>query len=351
MRPLLHPSLGRVWRDESTVQIGLTPDHAVIIGGLGQIDKMLLRALDGHHDMSALRLLATVGDGDPSCADRLVRTLADAGVIVDDADDADPDTDTESDTGGRTHHDLEPDPDAASLALVARDVAGGRRAMVARRRCRVDVLGAGRVGAGIARLLASAGIGEVCVEDPEPTTGADLSPGGLGRDAVGRSRDRALDDVIRAERPGRQEAAGAADLVVLAPVAGTGRDQAAQLLKDGIPHLLAQVVETTGVVGPLVVPGESSCLRCHDLHRTDRDGGWPVVLDQAARHPPKTPACDAGLAAVVVGLATAQVLGHLDGFEVATLDGTIELDHPYALPRRRSWTAHPACGCMWSKLR
>ncbi|HEU0041518.1 MAG TPA: hypothetical protein VFQ15_04115 [Jiangellaceae bacterium] len=347
MRPLLHPSLGRVWRDESTVQIGLKPDHAVILGGLGQIDKMLLRALDGRHDMSALRLLATVGDGDPSCADRLIRMLADAGVIVDGAHD----TNSETDTGGRTHRDLEPDPDAASLALVARDVAGGRHAMVARGRCRVDVLGAGRVGAGIARLLAAAGIGEVCVEDPEPTTSADISPGGLGRDALGRARDRALDDVIRAERPGRQQAARAADLVVLAPVAGTGRDQAAQLLKDGIPHLLAQVVETTGIVGPLVLPGESSCLRCHDLHRTDRDSGWPVVLDQAARNPPTRPACDAGLAAAVGGLATAQALGHLDGFEVATRDGTIELDLPYGLPRRRSWTAHPACGCMWSKLR
>ncbi|RIQ26072.1 hypothetical protein DY240_10950, partial [Jiangella rhizosphaerae] len=137
-------------------------------------------------------------------------------------------------------------------------------------------------------------------------------------------------------------------LAVLAPVGATGREEAADLVRHGIPHLFAQVVEVTGVVGPLVLPGRSSCLRCHDLHRTTRDPHWPLVLDQALRRPPPEPACDGALAAVVAGLAATQVLAHLDGFVPAAVDGTIEVTLPAALPRRRSWTRHPRCGCGWA---
>jgi hypothetical protein len=61
------------------------------------------------------------------------------------------------------------------------------------------------------------------------------------------------------------------------------------------------------------------------------------------------PACDAALATLVAGLATAQVVGFLDGHDVATMDATVEATLPSALPRRRSWQPHPACGCTWSQ--
>ena len=43
----------------------------------------------------------------------------------------------------------------------------------------------------------------------------------------------------------------------------------------GVPHLLAEVHETTAVLGPFVHPGRTSCLGCRDLHRTEGDPGWP----------------------------------------------------------------------------
>ena len=30
----------------------------------------------------------------------------------------------------------------------------------------------------------------------------------------------------------------------------------------------------------MVIPGETSCLRCADLHRCDRDAAWPVLAAQ-----------------------------------------------------------------------
>ena len=48
-----------------------------------------------------------------------------------------------------------------------------------------------------------------------------------------------------------------------------------EIHRSGVPHLVATVRGQTGIVGPLVVPGVTSCLRCADLHRRDADPRWP----------------------------------------------------------------------------
>lgn len=346
MRPVFHPALTRTWRDETTLQVGSTPGVAVVLGGLGPIETRLLNAMDGQHDVSALRQLAVELGGDAAAADRLVKVLTSSGAVIDDARCGARD-------GQRT-----PAPDRSSVALQQTSLDGGDAALAARRGMRVDVHGAGRVGAQVARLLAAAGIGEVIVHDRVRVGAADVCPGGFGPDAVGRRRADELDRLIHADNAGpavmddagqRAPAAADPDFAVLAPTASTGRDEAAELLRHGIPHLFAQVTELTGVVGPLVVPGESSCLRCHDLHRADRDRHWPLLLDTSVRRPPAAPACDVSLAATVAGLAAIQVLSHLDGFVAAAVDGTIEVTLPAGLPRRRSWRRHPGCGCDWDR--
>ncbi len=341
MHPVLHPALSQVWRDTGTLQIGITPGRALVLGGLGPVEIAVLKAMNGLHDLSALRAVAIECGGDAASADRLVDTLLSAGAAVDG-----PAVPAETEPEQRQRR-LEPD--RASLALVERTSDAGAASMASRARRRVDVLGSGRVGAAIARLLAAAGIGEVCVDDPAPATPADVCPGGLGPRSTGAPRQRAVDDLIRADLPvpAALPGAGEPDLVVLAPVTGHGRELAQRLLAEGVAHLVVQVVEITGIVGPLVLPGISSCVRCHDLHRTDRDPGWPLVLDRSAQAPARVTPCDVALAAAVAGLAAMQVLNHLDGFGVAAVDGTIEVSLPHALPRRRTWSPHPACGCTW----
>jgi hypothetical protein len=341
MRPLVHPALARVWRDSSTVQVGLDAARAVVLAGVGPAEAAVLRAMDGVRDIGALRATAERAGGKAAVADRLVDILGAAGVLVDgdrarlnDCDDA-----------------LAPDRASRSLIGAAPEAGDARRSgesadlLAARRRANVEVRGAGRIGATITRLVSAAGVGHVSVEDSGRTTPHDVAPGGLSSDDAGLPRglavSAALPDVP--DRPG-----DGPDLVVLAPVAHTARDDAAALLRLGVPHLTAIVIETTGVVGPLVLPGRSSCLRCHDMHRTDRDPAWPRVLAQADGRLPGVPACDLTLAALVAALAAQQVLAHLDGFVPATVDGTVETSLPFGMPRRRSWRPHPACGCTWA---
>jgi bacteriocin biosynthesis cyclodehydratase domain-containing protein len=143
-----------------------------------------------------------------------------------------------------------------------------------------------------------------------------------------------------------------ADLAVLAGGPGSDHRTLDRLLRAGIPHLVARVRETTGVVGPLVLPGRSSCQRCHDLHRTDRDPAWPRIAAQlSAASRLRTAACDSVLATAVAAHAALQVLAYLDGDPAPpAVDGTLEISQADGRVRRRSWVAHPACGCSWGHL-
>jgi hypothetical protein len=341
MRLLIHPALARVWRDSSTVQIGLDPAGAVVLAGLGPAEIAVLRSMDGVRDVAALRAAAERAGGSASTADRLVQTMDAAGVLVD----------------GNLFRPDDPDdalaPDRASLSLLGPEQ-GGRPSALAgdpddplasRRQAQVEIRGAGRVGAVIARLLTAAGVGQVSVDDSGRATAHDIAPGGLTWGDVGIPRGLAMSAALPdvADRPGDRP-----DVVVLAPTEDTARTDAATLLRFGIPHLIARVIETTGVVGPLVLPGTTSCLRCHDLHRADRDPAWPRILAQADAPLQGVAACDVTLATHVAALAAQQVLAHLDGFVPATVDGTVETSLPFGLPRRRSWRPHPACGCTWA---
>ncbi|HEX5996434.1 MAG TPA: ThiF family adenylyltransferase [Jiangellales bacterium] len=370
MRPLIHPALARVWRDPTTIQIGLDPARALVLGGLTTLDATVLRSLDGRTDTFMLRSLASEQGGDATVADRLLDALKSAGVLVD--CDRLPPVDRQDAAPGSAEAPAEPPlagqsdvraPDRASLGILTGALDGGAAAMQARQAAWVEVRGAGRVGAQLVRLLDAAGIGRTSAVDPGPASASDVSPGGLATRHVGRPRDEAVQRLVSGTRtrsggPGSDRSdpdAGSyadspmPDFVVLAPRAGSAVVQGGEaLVAAGIPHLAARVVELTGMVGPLVVPGRTPCLRCLELHRGDRDPAWPRIAAQAAHRGTTVAACDVTLATQVAALAAQQVLAFLDGFSPATVDGTIEVSLPYGLPRRRSWHQHPACGCAWA---
>ena len=74
-------------------------------------------------------------------------------------------------------------------------------------------------------------------------------------------------------------------------------DRMNSLVTNQIPHLAVLAGEAIGVVGPLVIPGRTSCLRCLDYIRASKDPAWPLILAQLATRQPDPPACDAVLTA------------------------------------------------------
>ncbi|MFJ2777712.1 ThiF family adenylyltransferase [Kitasatospora sp. NPDC087315] len=359
MRLVLKPALSRSWRDAETLQFGTVRQYA---GVLERADKALcdfLGLVDGTRDRPALLDAGErVGFGrDP--ADALLDELEQGGLL----DDADA-------VGGALARFPQPHrellgPDLASLSLV-HSSPGAAPAVLARRAdTRVEVRGAGRVGAALAAVLAAGGTGTVTVTDGGRVTPGDCSPAGLPPGEVGRLRTSAAREAVQ-RASARRPAAGARraapnrppDLVVLAPRDGSGAFaggtyEARQLLRAGVPHLYAGVVEEIGVVGPLVVPGRSACGHCLVLTREDEDAAWPRVLAQLADEGPgraRTPACDTALATAVAGLAALHVQVYLDGGRPPSVDGWCELSAIDGMPRRLRLKGHPDCGCLWQPL-
>jgi hypothetical protein len=179
-----------------------------------------------------------------------------------------------------------------------------------------------RVGLYVASFLTASGIGMVISAGPPPAV---LSP------PTGMA--------------GPAPASRHPDLVILADI--HRRELPEILRRGGVPHLAAAASEAIGVVGPLVLPGRTACLRCLDLTRAERDPAWPLILAQLTGGGADPPACDTVLAAAVATQAAAQALAFVDrpASASAVTNGTLELVLPDWQWRRRSWAQHDRCDC------
>ena len=339
MRPVLTPAARVLWRDPETVQVGRASGRCAVVTGVDAPLRAALALLDGTRDLPQLHRAAARAGCSPPQAEALLGLLGRAGLL-DDAGQSRPSLAAlDRDERARLAADV------ASLALVRGD--GGVPALELRRSVQVAVHGGGRVGAPLALALAIAGLGAVDVVDDGPARPVDTGVGGLALDDVGRNRGEAARDLLRRAVPSLPPGpVRRPDLVVLAPVRSGEAEGAGSLVAAGTPHLLAEVRDSTGVVGPLVLPGRTPCLRCLDLTRSDLDPRWPALAAQLASAVPAAEACDGPLALAVAAQAAMQVLAMVDGtVDPAALGGTLELALPDWRWRRRSWPLHPDCGC------
>ncbi|MGE2736349.1 TOMM precursor leader peptide-binding protein [Mycolicibacterium vaccae] len=144
---------------------------------------------------------------------------------------------------------------------------------------------------------------------------------------------------------------GSADLVLLTDYLVADPRVVRDLHDAGVPHLPVRVRDGTGLIGPLVIPGVTSCLRCADMHRSDRDSAWPAVASQLCQ---TVGTADRATVLATAGLALGEIdrvvraLTH-DGNGPApvpaTLDTTVEFDVRTGTVTARPWSRHPQCSC------
>ncbi|MFI5616393.1 TOMM precursor leader peptide-binding protein [Streptomyces sp. NPDC051567] len=355
MYPKVKPALARAWRDRETVQFGVTPAHAVVFGPVDTATGSLIDRIDGTRGMALLRAEASAMGLPDGRADEVVRCLAGAGLL----DDATAGGPAAQAVRARPEALARLGPDLGSLSLVHREPGGDLRGAAARRAIRVQVRGSGRVGAVIASVLAGAGVGRVEVLDGGRVEPADVAPGGLGPGSVDRMRAEAAGALVRESAPGRAPRPGGSgdpepgfSLVVVAPRDGLHAwapdpDTAADWVATGTPHLYAGVLEGTGLVGPLVLPGSSACAGCMERERVERDPAWPRMLVQwrSVHRRRATAACDLGLSTAVAGLAAAHALSFLDGSLPASTASRWEAALPGLHWERTPVLPHPGCPC------
>jgi hypothetical protein len=136
-----------------------------------------------------------------------------------------------------------------------------------------------------------------------------------------------------------------ADLVILADALVPDPILVNDLVLYRIPHLQVRMRDGRGVVGPLVLPGGTSCLRCADLTRGDLDPDWPHLAAQLLGRigHGSTAALTATAALALRDLET--IIDGVPDRPPRTLDTTLELDPESHRIHRRHWSAHAACGC------
>ncbi len=297
MRPALKSGLLPLWRDRDTLQIGVDPRRAIALSGMGQL-AFLIGLLDGSRDRDQVVAAAARQGVPPRVTERVLTVLAAGGAL----DDFPASTLRALPAPLRTRLSAE----LATASLAYRDSDGGARFLARRRTAVVVIEGDRHIGRGIARILRAAGV-----------TGI--------RPELSRS--------------------GRADLVIL--VGRPPRALPDRLVRERTAHLAVSAGEAIGVVGPLVVPGQTACLRCLDHARAASDPAWPLILAQLDARRPDPPACDAVLTAAVAAQAAAQALIAIDTSPAnsGAAGGTLELVLPDWRWRRRVWAPHPACTC------
>ncbi len=157
----------------------------------------------------------------------------------------------------------------------------------------------------------------------------------------------------RVQRTSRRHAvmaSEATDLMVLSDLLVTEPRVVRDLHATRIAHLPVRVRDGTGLVGPLVIPGVTSCLACADLHRSDRDAAWPAI---AAQLRGAVGTADRATVLATAALALNQIAQVIravrEGDDRAdpppTLDTTLEFDVGASSIVARRWSRHPRCSC------
>lgn len=137
------------------------------------------------------------------------------------------------------------------------------------------------------------------------------------------------------------------DLLVVASCGEPARTVFERPTLTGLDHLLVVIDEDRVRIGPLVRPGRTPCIACHDLHRADWDRAWTALLPQLGRHtgiltPPALGAVTAHAAALEVAV---EILALCDGRPARTIGQLLAVGPHH--DERLSWplSFHHGCAC------
>ncbi len=335
-------------RRPGAVQVGFDTSDAIVIAPAGTGLARWLALLDGTRGIVELQRSGARLGLDPAALRQVLHQLSAARLLIG-----------------------EPEPFVAA----DRTLAGNGR---------LRLIGAGRLGRAIARSLATVDLAVLELVDDDPVDQALYSRhGGFGKQAMALQAELTADRAragygahgrgiaVPARRittgpPWSAISAGTPaepashsderwqltpDLTVLA----TDRLEVDRMFTDSLlradqPHLIVRTTADGVVVGPLVLPGTTPCLRCTDLLRCDLDPDWPGLLAQLSRtigSPTESLLC---WAAGVTVMQVVTLLSALDDPARSwpeSAGATLELGRD-GIQRRRTWPRHSSCGCGWT---
>jgi len=219
----------------------------------------------------------------------------------------------------------------------------GHQTLLTRAQQTVAITSGCRIGAGLALLLATAGVGRIIMLDTSPVAPTDLSPYRVTH--LGASRLAALKKLVAAIAPAVSVSAeGTPDVVVSVEFGTQTSPYFGPLLALATPHLPIATQEASAEVGPFVLPNRSACSHCLQLGRAQSDASWPTIVASVAQQ--AAVGIEATVACGAISVAGGQVLSYLDGARPALLNRLAAISAPDVLPRLTEIAPHPDCGCI-----
>lgn len=119
-------------------------------------------------------------------------------------------------------------------------------------------------------------------------------------------------------------------------------------MREGLAHFAVVFGTNDVAIGPVVVPGETGCLRCADLRRHESDPAWPAVAAQLVERPAAAAldpvarvealSAAARLAHAIAAGAGKDPIAAWDGIRIDARSGAVSPGTPIE--------PHPDCGCM-----
>lgn len=189
-----------------------------------------------------------------------------------------------------------------------------------------------RTGLLIAQGLAAAGVGNLISHDEQKVDGLSLGPTGYPTQLQGHPRIDALRSVLAASPNNCQITTGKKmtekqlqkiDCAVLIVQQVIEPKRYSTWLNRDVPHIVVTFDAQEVSISPMILPGQTACLFCLEIQRTQGNAQWPVIASQLISSNKKFD--DSASQLFAAGIVIQKILSRLDkvsGFEVASENQT-----------------------------
>ncbi len=338
LKPILRNPTATALRDRNCIQVGIDPNHSLLLTGEVSQIRQFLNQLDGNHEVA--ELVKNFDFAEVALFQLTKRGLLETDLL---------DQQITANLTPEQLQDLIISQRSYQAALGRLDFAPIRLQNLAR--SYIWLPNAGPVAALAAIYLAQAQIGRIKLEAISEFKTADL-PFWL---RTNQSAETALLNQLQQCSTNLKltQPAGMPDpdIVILTDQPWQTPEVAINYLNRGIAHLVIQPRISEVVVGPLVIPGLTSCLNCAEQQLLEVDRSWSVMRKLIGQHQHDQP--DWLLLNLAVSFAITQLIsaigvGDLTRSELVNQRWRFRLPGPRIEPVNQP--INMFCSCQWGLL-
>jgi len=338
-----------IWRDPTTLQIGLGPS-SVSLEHISLEEQQIIEALYSGLVPGQEEALDSVIGSTPGTTRELIDRL---GLVIENS------PSKEIDVFGPWQELA-----FAEIARASLDYeVNGEMVLAERWQRNIHIDQLDKTGWLLSRALVASGIGAIFSHDDGRVLNTDLGELGYPREKLNQPRIAVAGQELSSFSLGKSDRARIVLLqskpkedvrfsfaVVVGHLALDPTRYARWSNRD-VPHLAIVFGLESFEISPVIRPGISGCLNCYQQTKIDEDSSWPVIASQLLNHPRMRD--DSSALLTSTGLAAKLILRFLDlaaGFELK--DGPMDLSYGYRVNQldgsitRMNYEKHPECSCQ-----